>query len=279
MIQLQHVELRVDGRRLLEGIDASVATGEFVAVLGPNGVGKTTLLRALAGLHPIAAGAILLNGRAVTQLRSIERARSVAFVTSDDVLLDALRVRDVVSIGRFPYHRWWQWQRRASDDAAVDGALRAVQMLDFAERHFSTLSSGERQRVWIALGLAQETPVLLLDEPTSHLDVRVAHEILALLRRLTQARPAPKTVLCALHDPNEAAVYADRIALLGAGRLLALAAPDTVLAGDLLELTYGLAMDRVRLPDGRLRVFAREYVMDAAPPGEADGRRSLKPNE
>jgi iron complex transport system ATP-binding protein len=274
MIELHQLDLHIAGRPLLEGIDARIATGEFVAVLGPNGVGKTTLLRAIAGLYPPASGAVLFNGVSVARLGPLDRARSVAFVTGDEVLLDALRVRDVVSIGRFPYHRWWQWQRRDSDAAAVEAALTAVQIEPFAQRLFSTLSSGERQRVWIALGLAQETPVLLLDEPTSHLDVRVSHEILALLRHLTAAGAAAKTVICALHDLNEAAEYADRIALLGCGRLLALATPDAVLASDLLERTYGVAMERVRLADGRLRVFAHERVMD-----EARERRSLTPTE
>src|SRR5581483_5894466 len=120
----------------------------------------------------------------VTAMTALDRALRVALVAGDDVLLDALRVRDVVAIGRFPHHRWWQWTEREADRTAVDRALEAVGIAPFAERFFATLSSGERQRVWIALGLAQETPVLLLDEPTSHLDVRVAHYILALLRSL-----------------------------------------------------------------------------------------------
>jgi iron complex transport system ATP-binding protein len=258
MIELRAVDLDIAGRRLLEGIDASVARGEFVAVLGPNGAGKTTLLRAIAGLYAASSGAILLNGSPVEQLPAPERARSIGFVTGDEVLLDSLRVRDVVAIGRFPHHRWWQWREADSDEAAIARALEAVQIERFADRLFATLSSGERQRVWIALGLAQETPVLLLDEPTSHLDVRVAHDILALLRHLTQTPLMPKTVICALHDINEAAAYADRIALVANGRMLAFASPDAVLASNVLEGAYGIAMERVRMADGRLRVFARD---------------------
>lgn len=255
MIALDSVALRVGDRPLLDGVDVRVAAGEFVAVLGPNGIGKTTLLRAIAGLHAPAGGSIRIGGDDVARLRAGERALRVAFVTSDEVLLDALRVRDVVAIGRFPHHHWWQWRQRAADDAAVERALAAVGLDPLAGRLFSTLSSGERQRVWIALGIAQETPVLLLDEPTSHLDVRVAHEILALLRGLARSG---KTVVCVLHDLNDAAAYADRIALLGCGRLLATAPPAVVLASDLLEQTYGIAMERVTLGDGSLRVFARE---------------------
>jgi iron complex transport system ATP-binding protein len=179
----------------------------------------------------------------------------VTLVTSDEVLVDALLVRDVVSMGRFPYHRWWEWFERAADDEAIDRALAAVRIDALRERLFATLSAGERQRVWIALGLAQETPILLLDEPTSHLDVRVAHEILALLRGLTRAG---KTVVCALHDLNEAAAYADRIALLGDSQLMAFEQPATLLDSALLERAYGIAMELVALPGGRLRVFARE---------------------
>ncbi len=270
MIELQGVELRIDGRRLLEHIDARVETGEFVAVLGANGVGKTTLLRAIAGLHPVAGGTIQLNGEASTRLGPLERAKLVALVTGDEVLLDALFVRDVVSIGRSPYHRWWEWRQRRSDAAAVERAMSAVRVDALAERLFSTLSAGERQRVWIALGLAQETPIVLLDEPTSHLDVRVAHEILALLRGLAHAG---KSVVCALHDVNEAAAYADRIALLGDRNLLALAPPEELLTGSLLERAYGIAMEYVALPDGRLRVFARGRVS-----ASADARRTPAPN-
>jgi iron complex transport system ATP-binding protein len=270
LIELRGVRLRIGGRDLLDGIDARVDTGELVAVLGANGAGKTTLLRAIAGLHPAADGTILLNGRPSSRLGPLDRARLVALVTGDEVLLDALRVCDVVSIGRFPYHRWWEWRERSSDEAAVAHALSAVRIEGFAERLFSTLSAGERQRVWIALGLAQETPIVLLDEPTSHLDVRVAHEILALLRGLTRAG---KSVVCALHDVNEAAAYADRIALLGEGTLLAIGPPEELLRGSLLERAYGIAMEHVRLPDGRLRVFARERVN-----ASSGARRNPAPN-
>jgi ABC-type cobalamin/Fe3+-siderophores transport system ATPase subunit len=273
LIELRGVELRIGGRALLAGIDARIESGELVAVLGANGAGKTTLLRSIAGLHPLAGGTIRLNGGTSTRFAPLERARLVALVTGDEVLLDALLVRDVVSIGRAPYHRWWEWRERPSDAAAIARAMRAVRIDALAERLFSTLSAGERQRVWIALGLAQETPIVLLDEPTSHLDVRVAHEILALLRGLARAG---KSVVCALHDVNEAAAYADRIALLGDGTLLALAKPNELLTGSLLELTYGIAMEHIALPDGRLRVFAREGTPGVS--ASATARRSPAPN-
>jgi iron complex transport system ATP-binding protein len=252
MIELDELSLDVGNRRLLDNVEAKIAAGELIALLGPNGVGKTTLLRAIAGLHPAVRGRVAIDGAAVTALTPAERALLVAFVTSDDILFDALCVRDVVAIGRYPHHRWWQWRRREDDDVSVNHALADVGMDAFAERLFSTLSSGERQRVWIALGLAQETPVLLLDEPTSHLDLRAAHEILDLLRMLARAG---KTVVCAMHDVNDAAAYADRIALLGHGRLTAIDRPDAVLSSDLLESVYQIPMERVRASDGGIRLI------------------------
>ena len=252
MIELSNVRLDVGNHILLDAMDVGFAQGQLTAVLGRNGVGKTTLLRAIAGLHPAERGTIAIDGTDVSSLGAAQRALHVGLVASDDVLLDALRVRDVVTIGRFPHHHWWQWHERPDDEAAVERALEAVGIAPLAQRFFATLSSGERQRVWIALGLAQETPVLLLDEPTSHLDVRVAHEILALLRGLANGG---KTVVCALHDLNDAAAYADRIALLGDGRLLCAQAPGEVLSGDWPERAYGIEMERVRLSDGSLRIF------------------------
>jgi iron complex transport system ATP-binding protein len=241
VIELRGVTLCVGDRPLLQNVCAAVAPGEFVAVLGRNGAGKTTLLRAVAGLHRPRAGAIFIDTVDGAQLSPGERARLIALVTGDETFLESLLVRDVVSIGRFAHGHWWQWHAAPQDERAVEDALHAVRLETFARRLFSTLSAGERQRVWIALGLAQETPVLLLDEPTSHLDVAVAAEILTLLRRLSASG---KTVLCALHDVNEAIGYADRIALLGEGRLIAIAAPEEIAEGSLLERTYGVPFAR-----------------------------------
>src|SRR5579863_6632321 len=271
VIELRDVTLDVGGRAFLRDIDARVATGEFVALLGRNGAGKTTLLRAIAGLHRVRCGTISIDGAPTAQLRALDRAKRLAFVTGDEVFLESLLVRDVVSIGRFAHHRWWQWNAAPNDEDAVDGALAAVRIEPFAQRLFATLSSGERQRVWIALGLAQETPILLLDEPTSHLDLRAAHEILALLRALASSG---KLVVCALHDVNEAAAYADRIALLGEGTIVALEPPDALLNDARLDGVYGIALERVGLAGGGLRIYAG--VSDAL--RASSERRSRSPN-
>jgi len=256
VIEARALELRTAKRVLLGDMSFQVNAGEFVAVMGPNGIGKTTLLRSLAGLRNVAAGTIRINGADVTALDAAERARRIAYMPSEDLLTEAMRVKDVVAMGRFAHHRWWQWNSTPEDDRAMHAALDAVHLSEYRDRWFATLSSGERQRVWLAVALAQEAPVLLLDEPTSHLDVRVAQAILQLLR---EAVVAGKTVVCALHDLNEAAEFADRVMLLGDGGIAAFGRADRVLTSQTLDKVYGIAMESVRTTGGALRVFARHH--------------------
>lgn len=252
MIALTHLALTAGKRTVLAGIDATFERGAFTAVLGANGAGKTTLLRGIAGLRAPAHGSIRIDGIDVHSLPATQRALRVAMIAADEVVLEGLTVREVVATGRFPHHRWWEWNERPHDREAVARALDDVDLVDFAGRPIETLSSGERQRAWIALGLAQETPVLLLDEPTSHLDVRAAHDVLRLLRGLCASG---KTIVCVLHDVNEAAAFADRVALIGDGGIIAAGTCDAVLERTNLARAYGIAMERVSMPDGSVRLF------------------------
>lgn len=274
MIELRDASIGIAGRTLIARADAIVEPGSFVAVLGANGVGKTTLLRVLSGALAPVAGSVRVDDADPHAISALERAHRIALVTSDDAPVEGLSVREVTASGRYPFHRWWEWSESPRDEAATSEALEAVGMGAFAGRRFETLSSGERQRIWIALALAQEAPVLLLDEPTSHLDVRVAHEILQLLR--AQAR-AGRTIVCAMHDINDAATYADRLMLLGDGKMLAYDPPDRVFTAGLLERAYGIPMEIVRAASGAPRAFAiGASDGDLAPSPNPNGRDTVR---
>jgi ABC-type cobalamin/Fe3+-siderophores transport system ATPase subunit len=252
-LRFRGVRLAIAERTLLEGVDLDARPGELLAIVGANGVGKTTLLRAAAGFLPVAAGSVLAGGIDVRTLSHQERAREITLIGDDLETPHGMSVREVVLTGRFAHRAWWDWLTGDADLFATDAALARVALTEFAERAFDTLSSGERQRAWLALALAQDAQTFLLDEPTSHLDARYALEILSLLRDLARDGRA---IVAVLHDLNEAAAFADRIAVLGDGRLLACAPPDDALEPALLEHAFGVAFDTFYV-DGGTRVVAR----------------------
>ncbi len=250
MIEVAGVALAYGGCRILHDVDLRIADNELVVLAGPNGVGKSTLLRAIAGLQPLVAGSIAVHGQAVESLTGQKRGRTLALIEADGPLPERMTVDDIVAGGRLPYRPWWRWSSTSRDRRAIDEAIECTEIAGLAQRPFAQLSSGERQRVWLALAVAQETPVLLLDEPTSHLDIRHTFEMLALVRRLVTGG---KTAVVVLHDLNLAAAFADRIALLGERTLLAFDSPQRVFNEELLSRVYGIPIGVRHERDG---VFA-----------------------
>jgi iron complex transport system ATP-binding protein len=248
--------LAVDrGRRsVLRGVDLSLRPGEGLALVGPNAAGKSTLLRALAGLLPAARGEVLLEGRPLPAWPRPGLARRVALVAAEDEAPDRLAVEDRVSLGRYP-HRGALAPLTAGDRAAVERALRRTEIEHLARRPLGTLSAGERQLAALARGLAQEPEVLLLDEPATHLDVR--HQLL-LFRVLDDVRRGGVAVLAVIHDLQRATAWAPRMALLDRGRVAADGSPSEVLESEAAEQAFGVRVRGVPTAEGDERLWRFE---------------------
>ena len=237
MLDIHDVTIKYEARTVLHGINLSVKAGEVVALIGPNGVGKSTLICAISGsLNPI-GGRVIVDGHGVHRLRVEERARLMAVVPQAIRLPESFSVFDTVLMGRTPY-LGWLGRESEKDRAAARAALERTGILDLADRPIGELSGGEQQRVLIARALAQAAHTLLLDEPTAHLDLKHQAKVLSLVGSL--AHDEQYAVLIALHDLNLAAQYADRVALLSDGTLAAIGTPQEVLTEANLSPAYGL---------------------------------------
>jgi iron complex transport system ATP-binding protein len=224
-----------DGRTVLGAVDVVVAPGELVGVIGPNGAGKTTLVRLLAGVLRPSAGRVVLGERPLDAWSRRDRARAVALVPQDPRVEFPFTVLEVVLMGRAP-HLTGLGFAGADDVRRARAALGRLGLEGLEARHLDTLSGGERQRVFLARALAQDPTVLLLDEPTTHLDLRHQTEILDVVRAGVRERALAALVV--LHDLNLAAVACDRLALLAGGRVVATGAPGDVLTRPLIEQAF-----------------------------------------
>jgi iron complex transport system ATP-binding protein len=227
------VSVGYGARVVLENVALDFVPGRWTSVVGPNGCGKSTLLRALAGLAPLRSGSVLLQGRKLSSWPRRERARRLAWLAQTAAATD-LKAAEVVALGRFA-HSGWLAHRQADDDAAMQRAMIATGSLAWAQRRLSTLSGGERQRVHLARVLAVEAPVLLLDEPTTHLDPPHQEDVARLLR--AQAHGCGVSVVSAIHDLS-LALSADRVVVLGNRGVIGHGSIREALAGDWLSTAF-----------------------------------------
>jgi iron complex transport system ATP-binding protein len=244
-LRLSHVTVRFGDRTALHEVDFEVPRGQFVALAGPNGSGKTTLLRSALGFLTPDAGTVELFGNEVGGLSFAERARRVAWVPQGETPRDDVPLFDYVLYGRYAHLGWLEGEAPADREKAVE-ALRAVGLEDRARDGVLSVSGGERQRAILARALVQEAPLVLLDEPTSHLDIAHQLDILTRVRELSEARGV--TVVAALHDLNLAARFSDRIVVLSRGRRVADGAPSAVISEELLARVWGVVADLRRDP-------------------------------
>jgi iron complex transport system ATP-binding protein len=257
MLNIKSIQVAYGNRIVLRDLSLRVKPGEITAIIGPNGAGKSTLIRAVSGVQPILAGQILIAGKALHELNQTMRARYLAVVPQAHRLPGAYTVYQTVLLGRTHYLNFLGHAGK-NDHERVHLALERTNTLDLAERRVGELSGGEQQLVLLARAFAQDTPILLLDEPTTHLDLQHQSSLLNLVR--TRAREKALTVIIVLHDLNLAGLYADKVTLMSKGEIYALGSPSEVLTADNLTAVYGVPVQVIThpeygspliLPDGR----------------------------
>jgi iron complex transport system ATP-binding protein len=238
--------LAYERRTVTEDLTVAVPDRSFTVVVGPNACGKSTLLRALSRTLKPRSGTVLLDGRDIHTLPARTVARTLGLLPQSPIAPDGITVADLVARGRYPHQRLLrQWSRR--DERVVAESMAATGVADLAGAYVDELSGGQRQRVWIAMALAQETPLLLLDEPTTFLDIAHQIDVLDLCARLH--REQERTLVAVLHDLNHAARYATHLIAMRDGRVVAEGDPSSIVTGDLVESVFGMPCRVIEDPE------------------------------
>lgn len=244
-LRAERLTLGYGDEDVVRELDVQIPDGAVTMIVGANACGKSTLLRGLARLLRPRGGTVLLDGRSVQEMRSIDVARVLGLLPQTPVAPDGITVADLVGRGRYPHQGWFRrWSN--ADSIAVTTALEATGTADLADRPLAELSGGQRQRVWIAMALAQETDLLLLDEPTTYLDISHQIELLDLLTDLNQSHGT--TVVLVMHDLNLACRYAHHVIAMKGGRIVAEGAPADVVDAALVSDVFGLDCEVVLDP-------------------------------
>lgn len=262
MIRADAVYAGYNGRVILENVSFSVGEGEIVGLIGPNGAGKSTLLKTLRGILPMLSGSAALMGDDINTLDAKEFARRAAYLQQRVEMTFDYTARDIVLAGRYPYLSWWS-QERENDLAIAEACMAYTGVSELADNPLHAMSGGQRQRVLLAKVLAQQTPVLFLDEPATGLDIIYQEEIFRFCRELSAAG---KTVLLVAHELSLAARFCSRLLLIGRGTLLADGVPKDVLTDGLLSQAYGAP---VRVVENPLTRHAEVYT-EPPPIGERE---------
>lgn len=235
-LRVEHASIGYDRRLISEDLSVAIPDGSFTVIVGPNACGKSTLLRALSRLIRPARGEVLLDGKEISSYRAKEVATRLGLLPQSSLAPDGITVADLVARGRYP-HQGLIRQWTDADERAVSSAMTATGVTDLSPRLVDELSGGQRQRVWVAMVLAQQTPLLLLDEPTTFLDI--SHQI-ELLELFTDLHLAGNTLVSVLHDLNHAARYGTHLIAMKDGRVVAEGRPAEIVTADLVHEVFGL---------------------------------------
>jgi iron complex transport system ATP-binding protein len=260
----EHLGLAYDQTPVIADLSLHLPSGRITALVGPNGCGKSTLLRGLARLLVPRRGGVYLDNASIFELSTKGLARRLAILPQGPVAPEGLTVRELVAQGRYPHQRWFQ-QWREEDERVTRHALALTSMVELAARPVDALSGGQRQRAWIAMALAQETEVLLLDEPTTFLDMAHQLEVLHLLQRLNQEEG--RTIVMVLHDINHAARYADHIVAMAGGRVVTSGTPCEVVTPQMLRAVFGVEAHTMLDPERGVPLCIPYGLCPAAKPG------------
>ncbi|MER7918880.1 MULTISPECIES: ABC transporter ATP-binding protein [unclassified Streptomyces] len=245
-LSADHVTLAYDQRVIAEQLSVEIPDHSFTVIVGPNACGKSTLLRALSRMLKPSQGKVLLDGQAIGSLPAKQVARTLGLLPQSAVAPDGITVADLVGRGRYP-HQGLLRQWSTEDERVVQESMRQTGVAELAERYVDELSGGQRQRVWIAMALAQQTPLLLLDEPTTYLDIQHQIDVLDLCAELHETQG--RTLVAVLHDLNHAARYATHLIALRGGEVIAEGAPNDIVTAELVERVFGLKCQVIEDPE------------------------------
>ncbi len=252
-LQTDHLTLVYPGSAdIVRELSFQVQPGAITSIIGPNGSGKSTLLRALARLHKPSRGAVLLDGHSIHNLPTKEVARRLSLHSQHAHAPGGITVADLVNRGRYPHQALLQPPTLA-DELAVEQALKLVGLSELRDRLVDELSGGQRQCAWIAMAIAQETPILLLDEPTTYLDIAHQQEVMTLLRRLNQKEN--RTIVLVLHDLNDAFQISDRVVVMRGGAIMAEGSPENILSPSLLADVFAVSCQALPIPGSALPIY------------------------
>jgi len=257
LLELKEIAINYSDHTIIKNVSLQVREGEIVSIIGPNGTGKSTILKAISKRTPIANGSIMFNHQALTDMSVKDISKLMCMVSQSNASPHDMTVGELVSYGRLPFKKWYERMSK-EDESIVEWALEQTHMQQYRNRLVYRLSGGEAQRAWIAMALAQQPKMLLLDEPTTYLDIAHQLEVLELVRRMNDELGI--TIVMVLHDLNHAVQYSDKLCVINDGVVHAYGSPQQVMTRQLIQEVYGVEAD-IEYVDGTPRIHILKKVM------------------